>query len=252
MTTFDQIVSFLKTQTISTTLSHYKRDFAPKVSRLSCKRQVLTSHLVTQFTLATGNSMSLVCSMSTLLQLRSITMTYRTSMVPRSHLSRKRSLIMSPLMSIMKTSLTMFGISRIAMFLRETSSGNFHRHCRLWVLSKSRLVNSWHGRMLYVPNLNHSNWMILLVQDTYVLSLFGWWTPIIAFVPRNVPPQRGDWAATSEASTEIGEGQFMTPEKAQEVHERTTSERNSATEKLKRGVRVHDDVRYCHDLVWPL
>lgn len=59
----------------------------------------------------------------------------------------------------------------------------FHRHCRLWVLLRSRRVNSWHGRILYGPKLNHSNWMILLVQDTYVLSLFGWWTPIIAFVP---------------------------------------------------------------------
>lgn len=32
---------------------------------------------------------------------------------------------------------------------------------------------------------------------------------------QNVPPQRGDWAVPSEASTEIGEGQSMTPKQAQ-------------------------------------
>ena len=41
----------------------------------------------------------------------------------------------------------------------------------------------------------------------------------------------------------------MTPEQVQEVHERTTSERTSAKEKLnKYGVGVHDYVQYYHDL----
>lgn len=37
MPKYDNFSPFLKTQTISTTLSHCKRDFVPKVSRLSCK-----------------------------------------------------------------------------------------------------------------------------------------------------------------------------------------------------------------------
>ncbi|KAF7159165.1 hypothetical protein CNMCM6106_006298 [Aspergillus hiratsukae] len=50
---------------------------------------------------------------------------------------------------------------------------------------------------------------------------------------RNVPPQRHDWAAApSERSTGDDYKTFMTPEQAQEVRERTTAERKSATEKL--------------------
>ncbi|EAW12426.1 DUF4246 domain-containing protein [Aspergillus clavatus NRRL 1] len=71
---------------------------------------------------------------------------------------------------------------------------------------------------------------------------------------KNVPPQRRDWAATpSGGSTENGDGTFMTPEQAQEMRERTTSERRSATEKLNNhGIGVYDYVAYYHDLVWPL
>ncbi|KAF7142167.1 hypothetical protein CNMCM5793_008566 [Aspergillus hiratsukae] len=70
---------------------------------------------------------------------------------------------------------------------------------------------------------------------------------------RNVPPQRRDWAGTPSRSTEDNDGTFMTPERAQEVRERTTAERKSTTEKLNNepGVGVYDYAFFYHEHVWP-